>query len=180
MNPRNRRPLSPPPRHPRLQIIPVHPGDEVDRDLLRAHRLALLVVGARAEGFLLHLGDHLDHPVVALGQALRHQGLVRDLGRGTASGHQELLDALGKAAYPLPMTSTVSSKGQITVPVKVREQLGLAPGTRVVFELREDGVFLRKGFVGVHPVDRVFGVLRLEGSVDEAMDEMRGPRPSPK
>ncbi len=75
------------------------------------------------------------------------------------------------------MTSTISSKGQITVPAKIREQLGLAPGTRVVFELKEDGVFLRKGFEGVHPVDRVYGVLRLEGSVDGAIDEMRGPRP---
>jgi AbrB family looped-hinge helix DNA binding protein len=77
------------------------------------------------------------------------------------------------------MTSTISSKGQVTVPAKVREQLGLGPGTRVVFELREDGVFLRKGFEGVHPVDRVYGILRLEGSVDEAVDTMRGPRPTP-
>ncbi len=78
------------------------------------------------------------------------------------------------------MTSTISSKGQVTVPAKVRKQLGLAPGTRVVFELRENGVFLRKGFEGIHAVDRVYGVLRLEGSVDEAVDEMRGPRPSPR
>ncbi len=75
------------------------------------------------------------------------------------------------------MTSTVSTKGQITVPAKVRKQLGLTPGTPVVFELQEDGVILRKGFTGVHPVDRVYGVLRLEESVDEAVDEMRGPRP---
>ena len=78
------------------------------------------------------------------------------------------------------MTSTVSTEGQITVPAKIRELLGLAPGTPVVFELKEDGVFLRKGFSGVHPVDRVYGVLSLEKSVDETLDEMRGPRPQPR
>jgi hypothetical protein len=30
-----------------------------------------------------------------------------------------------------------------------------------------------------HPVDRLFGVLRLGKSVDEILDEMRGPRPAP-
>ena len=74
-------------------------------------------------------------------------------------------------------TSTISSKGQITVPIGVREQLGLAPGTVVEFELRPDGVLLRKGSRGAHPVDRVFGTLKLRGSVDEIVDEMRGPRP---
>ncbi len=78
------------------------------------------------------------------------------------------------------MTSMISSKGQVTVPAAVRRRLGLSPGTPVEFELREDGVFLRKGFTGIHPVDRVYGVLSLEGSVDEAIDEMRGPRPDPK
>ncbi len=78
------------------------------------------------------------------------------------------------------MTSTVSTKGQITVPAEVRKQLGLTPGTPVVFELTEDGVILRKGFSGVHPVDRVYGVLSLERSVDETLDEMRGPRPNPR
>jgi len=46
----------------------------------------------------------------------------------------------GKEKYALPMRSTVSSKGQVTVPTEVREQLGLAPGTPVEFELREEGV----------------------------------------
>ncbi len=78
------------------------------------------------------------------------------------------------------MTSRISSKGQITVPAEVRRQLGLTPGTPVVFELTENGVFLHKGFSGAHPVDRVYGVLRLEKSVDETLDEMRGPRPDPR
>jgi AbrB family looped-hinge helix DNA binding protein len=83
----------------------------------------------------------------------------------------------GEALYSLPMESTVTSKGQITLPAEIREQLDLRPGTVVRFELREGGVFLCKDTSGEHPVDRVFGQLRLEKPVDVLLDEMRGPRP---
>jgi AbrB family looped-hinge helix DNA binding protein len=74
------------------------------------------------------------------------------------------------------MKSTISSKGQITVPAEIRERLGLTPGTPVVFEIQERGVLLTKGVAGEHPVDRVFGRIRLKATVDELLDEMRGPR----
>ena len=74
------------------------------------------------------------------------------------------------------MKSTISSKGQITVPAEVRDRLGLVPGTPVTFELREDGVLLRKGTEGLHPVDRVYGRLPLGRPVDAVLDELRGPR----
>ena len=75
------------------------------------------------------------------------------------------------------MRSTISSKGQVTVPVQVRERMGLSPGTPVEFELREEGVLIRKGVSGSHPVDRVWATLHLDRPVDEVLDEMRGPRP---
>lgn len=75
------------------------------------------------------------------------------------------------------MRSTISSKGQVTVPVEVRERLGLLPGTPVEFELREEGVFLRKGISGSHPVDQVWATLHPGRPVDDLLDEMRGPRP---
>jgi AbrB family looped-hinge helix DNA binding protein len=87
------------------------------------------------------------------------------------------------------MKSTVSSKGQITIPVEIRRLLGLKAGTPVVFEPHPRGALLHKGVAGRHPVDRIFGSLALEGTVDEALDELRGPRsarplrrerPSPK
>jgi AbrB family looped-hinge helix DNA binding protein len=75
------------------------------------------------------------------------------------------------------MKSTISSKGQITVPIEIREALGLRTGTPVVFERRPEGALLRKSTTSDHPVDRVYGTLRLQASVDTVLDEMRGPRP---
>jgi AbrB family looped-hinge helix DNA binding protein len=77
------------------------------------------------------------------------------------------------------MKSTISSKGQVTVPARIREKLGITPGSVVEFELREGGAFIRKGVAGTHPVDEVYGTLKLDRSVDELIDEMRGPRPKP-
>jgi AbrB family looped-hinge helix DNA binding protein len=76
------------------------------------------------------------------------------------------------------MKSTISSKGQITVPAAVRERLGLVPGTAVAFELRGDGVLLRKRALGTHPVDQVFGLIRAARPADALarQDETRGRR----
>lgn len=77
------------------------------------------------------------------------------------------------------MTSTISSKGQITVPKAVRQKLGLRPGTSVEFELMVGGVLLRKGHPGPQrAVDRVMGILKRETSTDALIAEMRGPVPA--
>lgn len=38
-------------------------------------------------------------------------------------------------------TATVTSKGQVTIPVEVRERLGIEAGTRVQFVPRADGTW---------------------------------------
>ncbi|MEJ1967135.1 MAG: AbrB/MazE/SpoVT family DNA-binding domain-containing protein [Rhizomicrobium sp.] len=44
------------------------------------------------------------------------------------------------------MATTVTSKGQVTIPKRVRDALGIAPGSSVEFELAEDGrAFVRPG-----------------------------------
>jgi AbrB family looped-hinge helix DNA binding protein len=75
------------------------------------------------------------------------------------------------------LKSRISSKGQVTVPVEVREALGLLPGTDVEFLVREGEAVMRKGRRGADPVDRVYGKLRLDRPVDALLDELRGPRP---
>jgi antitoxin PrlF len=43
------------------------------------------------------------------------------------------------------MAVTVTSKGQVTVPKQVRDRLGIKPGSKVDFEIAEDGrAFLRR------------------------------------
>ncbi len=54
--------------------------------------------------------------------------------------------------------STVTSKGQITIPKAVRERLHLEPGDKVYFDVQEDGsvsMMTRK-----HPVESLFGLLK--------------------
>lgn len=75
------------------------------------------------------------------------------------------------------MKSTISSKGQITLPADVRRKLGLETGTPVRFEIREGAVLVKKGGTPVHPVDQVFGRVKLAKPVDALLDDMRGPRP---
>lgn len=77
------------------------------------------------------------------------------------------------------MRSKVSSRGQVTIPVKVQRELGLRAGTPVEFELRGGGVMLRKAAPSKDPVDEVYGMLRGQGlpSSDELIEELRGPAP---
>ena len=75
------------------------------------------------------------------------------------------------------MNATVSSKGQITLPKGVRDELGLTAGTPVEFLPQAGGVLLRKRVKGDHPVDRIAGILRLTKTVDQTLKEMRGGRP---
>ncbi len=37
------------------------------------------------------------------------------------------------------MTSTVTSKGQVTIPVEARRRLRILPGTKLEFVIRDDG-----------------------------------------
>ncbi len=77
------------------------------------------------------------------------------------------------------MTSTISTKGQITVPKAVRDRLGLHPGVRVEFELTPEGALLRKGnTAGVRAVDRVLGILKRNASTDSLIADMRGAVPA--
>jgi AbrB family looped-hinge helix DNA binding protein len=78
------------------------------------------------------------------------------------------------------MRSRISRRGQITEPIEIREALGLRAGTVVVFERHPEGALIRKGTTGEHPVDRVYGLLKVRAGVDTLLDELRGPRPGQK
>ena len=71
----------------------------------------------------------------------------------------------------------LTSKGQVTIPKEVRDELGLAPGDDVEFVVDRGVVRLRKGGVDFEAAFRKWsGYLRdFEGqSAEEIIEEMRG------
>jgi AbrB family looped-hinge helix DNA binding protein len=70
------------------------------------------------------------------------------------------------------MAGTVTAKGQITIPLEIREQLGIHPGSRVEFELVDGGVLVRKssdGGRGTALVARIRGTATSGMTTDEIM-----------
>jgi antitoxin PrlF len=77
------------------------------------------------------------------------------------------------------MTTTVTSKGQVTIPKQVRDLLGIGPGSIIDFERAEDG---RIVLVKVDKAAQPNRFARLRGtagkglSTDEIMAITRGER----
>ena len=79
------------------------------------------------------------------------------------------------------MSTTVTSKGQVTIPKRVRDRLGIVPGSQVEFEPQPDGsvVLVRKsaGKPGRRPRSRfaaLRGSVKLSMTTDEIMALTRG------
>jgi len=56
-------------------------------------------------------------------------------------------------------SSTISSKGQVTVPIEVRHRLGLNEGDRVEFVFEEGRTVLRPVRMAKNPFEAFVGVL---------------------
>lgn len=74
------------------------------------------------------------------------------------------------------MKTTVSEKGQITIPKRLRDRLGLRPGTVLDFE-EVGGRLVGRKLVPADHLDELLGILDLPGGTDAFVREMRGPRP---
>ncbi len=79
------------------------------------------------------------------------------------------------------MPTTVTTKGQVTIPKHVRESMGIKPGTKIIFDVNRAGeVVLRKEGRGkarrTDRFDRALGAaeLKLGMSTDEYMELIRG------
>lgn len=70
--------------------------------------------------------------------------------------------------------STVSEKGQVTLPKPIRDALGIRTGERLEFELEGDAIKITKR-PDRDRLAELYGSLKLPVSVDEFIDEMRGP-----
>lgn len=70
----------------------------------------------------------------------------------------------------------VTTKGQVTIPKPIREELGLQPGDEVTFEETDDGFVIRKA-VSETRFEKWRGAADTDQSVEERMDELRGDGP---
>jgi len=75
------------------------------------------------------------------------------------------------------MATTVTRKGQVTIPKPVREHLGIGPGSRIVFRRADDGSIVLEKADGTRQPGRFAEVLGVAGpglSTDEIMAMTRG------
>lgn len=74
-------------------------------------------------------------------------------------------------------SSTISSKGQITIPQEVRKRLGLEPGDRVEFVVEEGRTFVRPARSEASPYEKYIGIAGPfpggEEGIKAWIDEMR-------
>ncbi len=66
----------------------------------------------------------------------------------------------------------ITTKGQVTIPVDIRERLGLLPNTEVEFEVKGDAVFLRKAPEKVGRGRMIVEHLTGRGTVNLSTDEI--------
>lgn len=65
-------------------------------------------------------------------------------------------------------SSTISTKGQVTIPQEIREHLGLKPGDRVEFITEAGRTFIRPVRSADNPFQKYAGILgTFPGGVDE-------------
>lgn len=74
------------------------------------------------------------------------------------------------------MKTTISEKGQITIPKPLRVRLGLRKGH--VLDVREErGRLVMTKRSSQDPFEKYFGILKLGRRTDEIIEELRGPGP---
>lgn len=82
------------------------------------------------------------------------------------------------------MATTITVKGQVTIPKHIRDALGLTPGSRVEFSVEAGGVVLRKS--GKRNAgkgdrfDRARGKAEVKWRTEDLMALLRGPFDDPR
>jgi len=71
------------------------------------------------------------------------------------------------------MNAVVAERGQVTIPQKLRQRLGIRPKTILDFS-EENGRLVAVKMTEKDPVERAFGRLKLNRKVDSIVAELRG------
>ena len=81
---------------------------------------------------------------------------------------------------PAPST-TLTRKGQVTIPKHIRSALNLAPGSRLIFDVNKEGELVLRKEDPAEPsrpdrFDRAIGAAQIKwnGTTDEYMEFIRG------
>ena len=77
-------------------------------------------------------------------------------------------------SYYFSMKTTVSERGQVTIPKRLRERLGIRPG-QVLEVLEERGRVVMTKRIAEDAWSSVVGILNSGQTTDEMIEEMRGP-----
>ncbi len=68
------------------------------------------------------------------------------------------------------MLATVTDKGQVTVPKEIRDRTGIAPGSRLDFEVQEDGTLRVR--ILARGADNLFGLVHRPATAPRSIEEM--------
>ncbi len=71
------------------------------------------------------------------------------------------------------MKSIVSEKGQVTIPKKLRDRMGIRSGQVLDFH-EEKGQLVAAKATEEDPVESVYGLLKLKRSTDQILSSIRG------
>ena len=66
------------------------------------------------------------------------------------------------------MLASMTDKGQVTVPKDIRDRLGIAAGSKLDFEVQDDGTILVR--VLVRGAGNLFGIVRRPGMTPNRLD----------
>jgi antitoxin PrlF len=81
----------------------------------------------------------------------------------------------------MKMRATVSERGQVTIPKRLRTRLGIRAGQLLEFqEDKESGRLIATKVFDVDPLAGLYGILKNDGrGTDEVIEELRGPADLP-
>jgi AbrB family looped-hinge helix DNA binding protein len=74
------------------------------------------------------------------------------------------------------MKSVVGERGQVTIPKRLRDRLGIVPGQIIEFEEDCGRLVGIKAGLDDDDLESLVGIVDLGMPVDEWMEELRGPR----
>ena len=68
----------------------------------------------------------------------------------------------------------ISERGQITIPKRLRDRLGMHQDVEIEITPTENGLLIQKRTMAEHPVEKISGILDDAIDVDRYIEEIRG------